>query len=156
MLFSAHGLPEVIVAGGDPYQFQVERTVADVLRALRRGEIDYRICYQSRATPQRWIGPSTEERDRGSRPRQGRRAGRAPIAFVSEHTETLVELDVEYREFAEKLGIGITSAFPHRTMTRASSPRWQALSVRHWRVAPACAAMPARAPARPTMATART
>src|SRR5271157_2424315 len=103
VLFSAHGLPEVIVAGGDPYQFQVERTVADVLRALGR-EIDYRICYQSRATPQRWIGPSTEESIEEAA-RDGVGLVVQPIAFVSEHSETLVELDVEYREFAEKLGV---------------------------------------------------
>ena len=103
VLFSAHGLPEVIVAGGDPYQFQVERTVAGVVRVLGR-DIEYRICYQSRATPQRWIGPSTEEAIEEAA-QDGVGLVVQPIAFVSEHSETLVELDVEYGELAKKLGI---------------------------------------------------
>ena len=103
VLFSAHGLPEIIVEHGDPYQFQVEQTVADVLRVLEL-DIDYRICYQSRATPQRWIGPSTEEAIQEAA-QDGVGLVVQPIAFVSEHSETLVELDVEYRDLAEKLGI---------------------------------------------------
>jgi protoporphyrin/coproporphyrin ferrochelatase len=103
VLFSAHGLPETIVAHGDPYQFQVEQTVASVVRVLGR-EIDYRICYQSRATPQVWIAPSTEE-SIAEAAKDGVGLVVQPIAFVSEHSETLVELDVEYRELTEKLGI---------------------------------------------------
>lgn len=104
VLFSAHGLPKVIIDNGDPYQFQIERTVADTVRYLRIPNLDHAICYQSRATPQEWIGPSTEE--------EIERAGRdkvavlvVPIAFVSEHTETLVELDIEYKEFAREAGV---------------------------------------------------
>ena len=103
VLFSAHGLPEVIVQGGDPYQWQVERTVAAVVEAW--GErLDYRICYQSRATPQKWIEPSTDhEVERAAVDRTAVLV--VPIAFVSEHTETLVELDVEYRDLAVKHGV---------------------------------------------------
>jgi ferrochelatase len=104
VLFSAHGLPEVIVAGGDPYQFQVEATVAAVMAEWDIAGVDHAICYQSRATPQKWIGPSTEE--------EIERAAAddvavlvVPIAFVSEHSETLVELDVEYRALADRLGV---------------------------------------------------
>ena len=104
VLFSAHGLPEVIVKQGDPYQFHVEQTVAAVVRTLALPGLDHIVCYQSRATPQKWIGPSTDE--------EVERAGRdkvavlvVPIAFVSEHSETLVELDVEYRDLAEKHGV---------------------------------------------------
>lgn len=103
VLFSAHGLPEAIVKSGDPYQFQVEQTVASVLAVWDRA-VDYAICYQSRVTPQVWIGPSTEE--------EIARAGRdgvavvvVPIAFVSDHSETLVELDVEYRDLALRAGV---------------------------------------------------
>ena len=104
VLFSAHGLPEVIVKAGDPYQFQVERTVAEVTRQLGLPGLDFHVCYQSRATPQKWIGPSTEEEiDRAAKQRVALLV--VPIAFVSEHSETLVELDVEYRELAEKLGV---------------------------------------------------
>lgn len=103
VLFSAHGLPEAIVKAGDPYQWQVERTVAAVLAAW--GEpVDYAICYQSRATPQKWIEPSTErEIERAAEDQVAVLV--VPIAFVSEHSETLVELDVEYRDLARKLGV---------------------------------------------------
>ncbi len=104
VLFSAHGLPESIVRAGDPYQFQVERSVASVLARLGEEGLDWRICYQSRATPQRWIGPSTD-----AAIEQAGHDGVAvlvvPIAFVSEHSETLVELDVEYRDLAAKVGV---------------------------------------------------
>ncbi len=103
VLFSAHGLPEVIVKAGDPYQWQVEQTVAAVVDAW--GEtVDYTICYQSRATPQKWIEPSTEQQiERAAHDKTAVLV--VPIAFVSEHTETLVELDVEYRDLALKLAV---------------------------------------------------
>ena len=104
VLFSAHGLPESIVKHGDPYQWQVERTVEAVLARLDLPGLDQLVCFQSRATPQKWIGPSTDD--------EIARAGRdkvavlvCPIAFVSEHSETLVELDVEYRELAHEKGV---------------------------------------------------
>ena len=104
LLFSAHGLPDFIVKAGDPYQFQIERMADTLARALDIAALDSVVCYQSRATPQKWIGPSTEE--------EIARAGRdgvavlvCPLAFVSEHSETLVELDVEYRELARKRGV---------------------------------------------------
>jgi len=104
VLFSAHGLPESIIRAGDPYQWQVEQTVAAVLAAWQEPDIDWVICYQSRATPQRWIEPSTiAEIERASRDGVG--IVLVPVAFVSEHSETLVELDVEYRHLAERLGI---------------------------------------------------
>jgi protoporphyrin/coproporphyrin ferrochelatase len=103
VLFSAHGLPEVIIQNGDPYQWQVEQTVAAVVRTWGEA-VDYAICYQSRATPQKWIGPSTDsEVERAAKDQTAVLV--VPIAFVSEHTETLVELDVEYRELAMKLGV---------------------------------------------------
>lgn len=104
ILFSAHGLPESIVKQGDPYQWQVEQTVARVVEALGIDGLDHVVCYQSRVTPQKWIGPSTE--DELARAGQDKAAVLVcPIAFVSEHSETLVELDVEYREEAEHLGV---------------------------------------------------
>jgi protoporphyrin/coproporphyrin ferrochelatase len=104
VLFSAHGLPEVIVRRGDPYQWQIEQTVAGVLAEWHEKEPDSVVCYQSRATPQQWIGPSTDtEIERAARDKVAVLV--VPIAFVSDHSETLVELDVEYRELAEKLGV---------------------------------------------------
>ncbi|MFC7476185.1 ferrochelatase [Dankookia sp. GCM10030260] len=104
ILFSAHGLPESIVKSGDPYQWQVERAVAAVVGQLAMPELDHIVCYQSRVTPQKWIGPSTElELERAAHDKVAVLV--CPIAFVSEHSETLVELDVEYREEAERLGV---------------------------------------------------
>jgi protoporphyrin/coproporphyrin ferrochelatase len=109
VLFSAHGLPRRVVARGDPYQWQVERTVAAVVAGLRkdnfgRDDLDYSICYQSRVGPLEWIGPATEaELIRAGR--DGRAVVMVPIAFVSEHSETLVELDIEYARTARDAGV---------------------------------------------------
>jgi protoporphyrin/coproporphyrin ferrochelatase len=104
VLFSAHGLPEVVVRRGDPYQWQIEQTVAAILSDWGDDKPDWVTCYQSRATPQRWIGPSTEaEIERAAH--DGVAVLVVPVAFVSEHSETLVELDVEYRMLAEKLSV---------------------------------------------------
>ena len=100
ILFSAHGLPEKTIASGDPYQWQVEKTVASVVQVLAIDNLDYRICYQSRVGRLVWIGPSIAEEILS--------AGEdnvpvlvVPISFVSEHSETLVELDIEYRHLAK-------------------------------------------------------
>lgn len=104
VLFSAHGLPETIIKQGDPYQWQVEQSVIGVLAQWGEPVTDWAICYQSRATPQKWLEPSTiSEIERAARDRVGLVI--VPIVFVSEHTETLVELDIEYRELAERLGV---------------------------------------------------
>lgn len=99
LLFSAHGLPENIVKSGDPYQSHIEATTAAVIARLGDRDIQHMICYQSRATPQKWLAPSTIDAII--------QAGRdktavllVPIAFVSDHIETLVELDIENRELA--------------------------------------------------------
>jgi ferrochelatase len=111
VLFSAHGLPEAIVQAGDPYQWQVERTVEAVMRAWRDQRIDWTICYQSRATPQKWLEPSTEhEIERAAR--EGVALVVVPIAFVSDHSETLVELDIDYRDLAERLGVPFYTRVP--------------------------------------------
>jgi ferrochelatase len=104
LLLTAHGLPKKIVSRGDPYPDQVEQTAAAVVAALARPELDWRVCYQSRVGPLEWIGPATDE--------EIRRAGKdgvavvvTPISFVSEHSETLVELDLDYRRLAEVAGV---------------------------------------------------
>ena len=106
ILFSAHGLPKKVIARGDPYQRQVEMTVGAVVERLEAdlGPVDHAICYQSRVGPLEWIGPATEEElARAAEDRVP--VVVVPIAFVSEHSETLVELDVEYREKAADLGV---------------------------------------------------
>ena len=104
ILFSAHGLPEKVVKAGDPYQWQVEQTAAAAMRVLGDIGADHVVCYQSRVGPLKWIGPSTED--------EIARAGKdcvpvvvVPLAFVSEHSETLVELDIEYAELAHEAGV---------------------------------------------------
>ncbi len=106
-LFSAHGLPKKIIENGDPYQRQIEMTAAALVGALEaRGisDIDWVVCYQSRVGRLEWIGPSTDDEiSRASLGNVGVLV--VPIAFVSEHSETLVELDIEYRDLAAKLGV---------------------------------------------------
>lgn len=104
ILFSAHGLPERVVAAGDPYQRQVERTVAAIVAELGEDVADHAICYQSRVGPLRWIGPSTID-EVGRAGRDGVAVVLVPVAFVSEHSETLVELDVTVRGQAEAAGV---------------------------------------------------
>jgi len=104
VLFSAHGLPKKIIAKGDPYQGQVEQTAAAIAQALAVPDLDWTVCYQSQVGPLDWIGPSLDDELR-------RAAGDGvpvvvvPVAFVSEHSETLVELDIEYRKMARDLGV---------------------------------------------------
>ncbi len=109
LLLSAHGLPKKVIAKGDPYQWQVERTAASITRGLEaRGaigtDIDVVTCYQSRVGPLEWIGPATEDEVKRAGV-DGRALVIAPIAFVSEHSETLVELDIEYANLARAAGV---------------------------------------------------
>ena len=103
LLFSAHGLPEKVILAGDPYQKQVEATAAAVA-ALLPAQIEWNVCYQSRVGPLKWIGPSTDDEIRRAGA-EGKGVMITPIAFVSEHVETLVELDHEYAELAEEVGV---------------------------------------------------
>lgn len=111
ILFSAHGLPKKVVKGGDPYQWQVEQSAAAIVRELGEPDLDWVVCYQSRVGPLEWLGPYTDA--------EVERAGRdrvpvvlVPIAFVSEHSETLVELDIEYRHRAEHHGVPLYLRVP--------------------------------------------
>lgn len=107
VLMSAHGIPETLVSKkGDPYQEQVEATCAAVAALMDLGPRGDRwdICYQSRVGPLKWLGPSTPEAI-SKAGEDGLGVVLAPIAFVSEHIETLVELDVEYAELAHEVGV---------------------------------------------------
>ncbi len=103
LLFSAHGLPEKIIAAGDPYQWQVEQTTQSILQKLG-GSPDYVNCYQSRVGPLEWIKPSTEDEIKRAGA-DGKPIILIPLAFVSEHSETLVELDIEYKHLADEAGV---------------------------------------------------
>ncbi len=99
VLFSAHGLPKKIIAAGDPYQAQIEATVAAIRAQLSGPSFEWAVCYQSRVGPVEWLKPYTD-----TEIREAAKAGKpivvVPVAFVSEHSETLVELDIDYREMA--------------------------------------------------------
>ncbi|MFN7115133.1 MAG: ferrochelatase [Alphaproteobacteria bacterium] len=111
VLFSAHGLPEKIVAGGDPYQHQCEQTAQKIVDALGIDGLDWQICYQSRVGPLKWIGPSTEEAlDKAAADGVGVLV--YPHAFVNEHVETLVEIEEEYREYAHEKGVPYFARVP--------------------------------------------
>lgn len=108
ILFSAHGLPQKVVDGGDPYKAQIEATAGAAAEILKANpdlpEHEWMVSFQSRVGPLEWLKPYTED--------EIHRAGEekvplvvVPIAFVSEHSETLVELDIEYGELAEEAGV---------------------------------------------------
>jgi ferrochelatase len=102
LLFSAHGLPQRVVDAGDPYRAQVEATAAQV--AARLPELpDWTVCFQSRVGPLKWLEPSTEAEIRRAGA-EGKGVLIAPISFVSEHVETLVELDQDYAQAARAAG----------------------------------------------------
>lgn len=103
LLFSAHGLPQKVVDAGDPYRAQVQAT-ADAVSRLVPEIADWEVCFQSRVGPLKWLEPSTEEAIRRAAA-DGKGVLISPIAFVSEHVETLVELDHEYAALARGLGI---------------------------------------------------
>lgn len=104
ILFSAHGLPKRIVEAGDPYQVQVEATCAAVMAGVGGGPFDWTTSYQSRVGPLEWIGPATDaEIERAGH--EGKSLIVVPVAFVSEHSETLVELDKEYGKLAADKGV---------------------------------------------------
>lgn len=104
ILLSAHGLPEDVVKDGDPYQAQCEKSAEDIIRATSLENPDWQICYQSRVGPKKWIGPSTEEAlERAAK--DGVPVVILPHAFTQEHVETLVEIEIEYREKADHLGV---------------------------------------------------
>jgi ferrochelatase len=104
VLFSAHGLPKKFIEAGDPYQAQIEMGAKAVVAALGRDDLDWQICYQSRVGRLEWIGPSTDA-EIARAGRDGKGVVVVPIAFVSEHSETLVELDIEYGHLAKEKGL---------------------------------------------------
>tara|TARA_B110000444_G_scaffold242092_1_gene259090 strand:+ start:4540 stop:5562 length:1023 start_codon:yes stop_codon:yes gene_type:complete len=103
LIFSAHGLPENKIKQGDPYQSQVESTVEALVDKLSIPGLNYVLSYQSRVGPLKWIGPSTEDVIK-EEAKKNKIIIIVPVAFVSEHSETLVELDIEYKKLATENG----------------------------------------------------
>jgi ferrochelatase len=104
LIFSAHGLPLYFQNEGDPYAYQISETTAKVLAQLNRTQ-NWTISFQSAVGPFEWLKPSTEEVIKALARRNIKKIIVVPIAFVGDHIETIIELDVEYRQIAEKLGV---------------------------------------------------
>ena len=103
LIFSAHGLPEKNIRNGDPYKWQIEQSVKKIVENLNYKNLDWVLSYQSRVGPLKWIGPSTDDIIIENS-KIGKHIVLVPIAFVSEHSETLVELDIEYKKLAKDNG----------------------------------------------------
>lgn len=97
ILFSAHGLPKRTIQKGDPYQFQVELTAKKIMEKFTAENAEWLVCYQSKVGRLEWIGPATDDEIKRA-DSDKKSVIIVPIAFVSEHSETLVELDIEYKE----------------------------------------------------------
>jgi len=102
-LFSAHSLPKKIVEEGDPYQQHTQETVKRIMEHFP--DHRYALAYQSRVGFGEWLEPYTDKLMEKLAKEGVKKLLVIPISFVSEHSETLYELDVQYRELAEKLGI---------------------------------------------------
>lgn len=103
VLFSAHGLPQKIVDAGDPYEKQIRATFDAVSARLRWPRMT--LCYQSRVGPLAWLKPYTEETIRNKARAGTRQMLVYPIAFVSDHIETLYELGQLYAHLAHEFGV---------------------------------------------------
>jgi len=108
VVFSAHGLPMSQVRKGDPYPGYIEHSTRETAR--RAGVAEFQVTYQSRVGPAKWLGPDTVEFLRANA--RGRAIVTVPIAFVSEHLETLYDLDILAKEAAERGGAALYLRVP--------------------------------------------
>jgi protoporphyrin/coproporphyrin ferrochelatase len=104
LLFSAHSLPMTLVEKGDPYPKQIQETV-QLVRELGAWPNPHALCFQSRVGPQKWLQPSLPETIEKLARSGIKRVLVIPISFLTEHIETLHEINIETREEAEALGI---------------------------------------------------
>lgn len=102
-LFSAHSLPMYVIKEGDPYQRQTEETVRLVMEHFPNNE--HTLAYQSKVGPVKWLQPMTEEVIKDLAERGVKKLCVIPVSFVCEHSETLYELDIQYKNLALSLGI---------------------------------------------------
>lgn len=105
VFFSAHGVPvSYVEEAGDPYQREIEECAQLIMRSLNRSN-PYTLAYQSRVGPVEWLKPYTDDALKELAEQGVKDLVVVPISFVSEHIETLEEIDIEYRELAEEAGI---------------------------------------------------
>jgi protoporphyrin/coproporphyrin ferrochelatase len=112
VFFSAHGVPvSYVEEAGDPYQREMEACTAAIMKTLNRPN-QYTLAYQSRVGPVEWLQPYTDEAIESLAAKGIKELVVVPISFVSEHIETLEEIDIEYREIAEHAGITTFARVP--------------------------------------------
>lgn len=104
LVFSAHGTPIKLVKAGDPYQSQIVRTYNAVVKEGDFG-LPHHLCYQSKVGPEKWLEPSLDDTIHRLANEKATHVIVIPIAFVSDHSETLWEINIEAREEAKRLGI---------------------------------------------------
>jgi ferrochelatase len=104
IVFSAHGTPISLVKKGDPYSKHIKQTVEAVMK-LRKHSHNHHLCFQSKVGPMKWLEPATNTMIEELALQNKKNLLIVPISFVSDHVETLFELDIEYRRVAEKAGI---------------------------------------------------
>lgn len=104
LVFSAHGTPVSLVKKGDPYNEHIKQTVNAVMDE-RRNSHDHHLCYQSKVGPVKWLEPATDTMIEKLSNEGKKHLLIIPISFVSDHVETLFELDIEYRHIADECKI---------------------------------------------------
>src|SRR5207247_7871658 len=104
MVFSAHSVPISVIEAGDPYQKQIEHTV-DLVWERGRWPSRRHTCYQSKVGASKWLRPSMHETVKKLAAAGSKHVLVVPISFVSDHVETLHEIDIEHRQQARELGI---------------------------------------------------
>jgi ferrochelatase len=104
IVFSAHGTPVSLVKKGDPYSAHIMQTIDTVMKS-RQFSHSYHFCFQSKVGPMKWLEPATNKKIEELAALNKKHLLIVPISFVSDHVETLFELDIQYRHIAEKVGI---------------------------------------------------
>lgn len=107
ILFSAHSLPKKFVDEGDPYIKHTEKTVELVTKMLNLDKEQFCLAYQSKTGPVKWVGPSTEDTIHRLSKQGIKDILIVPVSFVSDHIETLYEIDMIYRDIAQTAGINL-------------------------------------------------
>jgi len=101
LVFSAHGIPKSYIKKGDPYLGEITATVDEIMK-LRKNDIPYQLCFQSKVGPMKWLEPSTRLMIEKLASENKKHLLIIPVSFVSDHVETLFELNIEYRHIAER------------------------------------------------------
>jgi protoporphyrin/coproporphyrin ferrochelatase len=116
VLFSAHSLPQKFIDQGDPYVRHIMRTIEEITKRI---PIQWHLSYQSKSGPVQWLEPSTDEKLNELAGKSVKNILVVPISFVSDHIETLYEIDILYTNLATELGMTL-----HRTASLNTHPQF--------------------------------